>query len=387
MKTSPFDDIRPYDDEEAPAALRRIADSEFFGLLCSYVFPGRNPAELRDMMLSFKTKREFQHTVMMEVNRQVIARSTTGYTCQGLDYIRDGQPHVFVSNHRDIVLDACLLQYSLVDNGLETMQITFGANLMSSQLIIDIGKLNKMFRVERGGKLKDFYMSSRHLSDYIRHVITEEKEGVWIAQRNGRTKDGVDRTDQGIIKMFTLSRPQDKIGAIDDLHVVPVCVSYEWESCDVLKALELYETAQTGTYIKKPGEDQNSILTGITQPKGRVSFVICEPIRREELLQFNSLTNNEYHKQVARLIDERILSAYTLYPNNYIAHDLRYGQQRYRDLYSDGQLQAFHDHMRVLDDFDVSDPDALKEIFLGIYANPVDDQARLSQDSTAAISS
>jgi len=371
-----YDDIRPYNDKEFQEAMRRIANSEFFGLLCTYVYPGKRMAEVREMMLGFKTVKEFQHNVMYEVNRQIVARSIENYECNGLDNVGKDSCALFVSNHRDIMLDACLLQYSLVLSGRESTQITFGANLMSSQLLIDIGKCNKMFKVERGGKLKDFYMSSRHLSEYIRHVITENNEGVWIAQRNGRTKDGRDQTDQGIIKMFTLSMPQDKIKAIAQLNVTPVSVSYEWEPCDILKALELYETQLAGKYVKKPGEDQNSILTGIVHKKGRVVFNVTPRITEEELLPFNNLTNNEYHKQVAAIIDERIQKAYTLFPNNYIAHDLRYGQQTYADKYSQEQFDAFCKRMEKLNDFDIADPDRLKDIYLGIYANPVESKKR-----------
>nr|AMP54951.1 hypothetical protein [uncultured bacterium]AMP55016.1 hypothetical protein [uncultured bacterium] len=212
-----------------------------------------------------------------------------------------------------------------MQNGFDTTEITFGANLMMNSLIIDIGKSNKMFKVERpGGSIKEFYRSSKHLSDYIRHVITEKKQSVWIAQRNGRTKDGNDATDQGIIKMFCMSCLDDKIKAIDQLHIVPVSISYEWESCDILKTLELYE-AQFSKYTKKPGEDLNSILTGIVQSKGRVHIELCDPISHAELAKFENFTNNEYHKAVALLLDSRINTAYRLYPNNYIAYDLRYG--------------------------------------------------------------
>ena len=152
------------------------------------------------------------------------------------------------------MLDASLLQNHLVDGGIETTEITFGANLMVSPLVVDIGKSNKMFKVERpGGSIKDFYRSSLHLSEYIRYAITEKHESVWIAQRNGRTKDGIDATDQGIIKMFCMSELHDKIHALAELNIVPVAVSYEWESCDILKALELYESQYT-RYTKKPGD-------------------------------------------------------------------------------------------------------------------------------------
>ena len=368
---SQFDDIRPYYDSEIPAAMQRIVKSDFFGLLCTYVYPGHNPEDVKNMMLSFRTIRDFQLEVMRCVNEQVIARSTTAFTYSGVEKLDPQKKYLFVSNHRDIMLDACLLQYILYKNGHETTEITFGANLMSSPLVIDIGKANKMFRVERGGNLKDFYMSSKHLSDYIRYVLTEKGQSLWIAQRNGRTKDGNDQTDQGIIKMFCMSEPMDKIKALSELHIVPVSVSYEWESCDILKALELYESRFT-KYIKKPGEDLNSILTGIAQPKGRVNISFCDELSEADLHQFDNCTNNEYHRLVAQLIDQRIYAAYQLTPNNYIAHDLRYGQQHYRDHYTDVEYDAFVTYLERLNTFDIPEPDVLRDIYLGIYANPID---------------
>ena len=206
-----------------------------------------------------------------------------------------------------------------------------------------------------------------------RYVIKEKKQSVWIAQRNGRTKDGNDSTDQGIIKMFCMSDPEDKVKALSELHIVPVSISYEWESCDILKALELYESQYT-KYTKKPGEDLNSILTGIIQYKGQVHIEICQPISKAELTSLDSLTKNEYHKAVATLIDSRINTAYRLYPNNFIAHDIRYGNTRYQDMYTPEQRKLFEHHLRKLDKYDTCDLEQLRDIFLGIYSNPVDNK-------------
>jgi hypothetical protein len=231
-----------------------------------------------------------------------------------------------------------------------------------------------MFRVERpGGDLKEFYRKSLHLSEYIRYTIKEKKQSVWIAQRNGRTKNGIDATDQGIIKMFCMSEPHNKIKALADLHIAPVAISYEWEPCDILKALELYESQYT-RYTKKPGEDLNSILTGIMQQKGRVHIELCQPISVAELSAFENQTNNEYHKSVAKLIDRRINTNYRLYPNNYIAHDLLYGNTKYHDMYTDEQYEAFQKRLSKLDKYDTCDIDRLKEIFVGIYSNPVENR-------------
>lgn len=365
-----FDDIRPYYENEIPAAMERIAQSKFFPLLSNFVFPDSQIEDIRKKVSGLKTTEEFQREIMYHANRQIIKRTITTFTVSGLERINPREQYLFISNHRDIMLDASLLQNVLVDNGHDTSQITFGANLMKGETVIDIGRANKMFRVERGGSMKDFYRSSRHLSQYIRFIITEDKESVWIAQRNGRTKNGLDKTDQGIIKMFCMSRPDDKITALTELHLVPVSVSYEWEPCDILKALELYETQFT-QYTKKPGEDLNSILTGIIQHKGRVHFELCPPLTREELLPLESLTNNEYHKAVAREIDRRIIQAYKLYPNNYIAYDLRYGTQQYADFYTADEKALFKKHLNELTQYDTCNMEQLMDIFLSIYSNPV----------------
>lgn len=373
-KNPQFDDIRPYYEEEIPAAMQRIATSDVFPLLASFVYPGESIEKIRERVCAFTTTKEFQHDTMRRVNEQVIARSTTGATISGLDRLDPDKNYLFVSNHRDIMLDASLLQYFFVINGFETTEITFGANLMMNPVVIDVGKSNKMFRVERpGGDLKEFYRKSLHLSEYIRYTIKEKKQSVWIAQRNGRTKNGIDATDQGIIKMFCMSEPHNKIKALADLHIAPVAISYEWEPCDILKALELYESQYT-RYTKKPGEDLNSILTGIMQQKGRVHIELCQPISVAELSAFENQTNNEYHKSVAKLIDRRINTNYRLYPNNYIAHDLLYGNTKYRDMYTDEQYEAFLKRLSKLDKYDTCDIDRLKEIFVGIYSNPVDNR-------------
>lgn len=374
METTIFDDIRPYNAEEIPAAMQRIAYSSSFPILAAYIYPNEPLEEVRERIAGYKTVREFQTETMSMVNERVIKNSITDFSCSGLDKLNPNEQYLYVSNHRDIMLDSSLLQYFLVQNGFDTTEITFGANLMMNPLIIDIGKSNKMFKVERpGGSIKEFYRCSKHLSDYIRHTITEKKQSVWIAQRNGRTKDGNDVTDQGIIKMFCMSCPDDKIKAIDQLHIVPVSISYEWESCDILKSLELYES-QFAKYTKKPGEDLNSILTGIVQPKGRVHIELCDSISHAELAKFENMTGNEYHRAVAKLLDNRINTAYRLYPNNYIAYDLRYGTNKYQECYTQEQKDEFLQYIRQLERYDTCDIEQLTDIFLGIYSNPVNNK-------------
>lgn len=369
-----FDDIRPYRDDEIPAAMQRIVESTTFPLLASYVFPNRDLGEVRQLIKSVRTIDEFQSRVMFYMNEEIIRRTMTRFTWSGMEHLSPEQKYLFIGNHRDIVLDSSLMEYVLYKNGHETSEITFGANLMQSPLIVDIGKANKMFRVERpGNNLREFYCASARLSEYIRYTLREKHQSVWIAQRNGRTKDGLDLTDQGVVKMLGLSRTDNKVDALDELHIVPLAISYEWEPCDILKALELYEKKLMGHYVKKPGEDVNSILTGITQFKGNVHLHFCEPLQREELALYDGCTQGDFHRAVARLIDRRIHHAYRLMPNNYIAHDLRYGRSEYADRYTAQQKADFLHHLESLRPYEEScDPEQLTDLLLGIYANPIE---------------
>lgn len=367
-----FDDIRPYRDDEVPAAMHRIAANDLFPLLSSFAFPDRNVEDVRAIVKDIRTVDEFQTRIMWFVNEQIVRRSMSSYTVSGIESLDPAGSYLFVSNHRDIMLDASVLQNVLHTHGFQTSEITFGANLMSSSLVIDIGKSNKMFRVERGGNMKDFYRSSVHLSEYIRHTITNKGQSVWIAQRNGRTKDGNDATDQGIVKMFGISRRDDKIKALSDLRIVPLSISYEWETCDYMKALELYQS-RSEKYVKKQGEDLSSIISGITSFKGDVHLTFCPMVTERDLMAYDSLTGIEYNKEVAKLLDRRIYDGYRLTPNNFIAHDLRFGKSEFNgEKYTDEQKERFLHHLRKLEKYDVDEPEVLLDIFLGIYSNPVD---------------
>ena len=365
-----FDDIRPYYPSEIHPAMLRIADSEYFEILSQYIFPERDVEEVRNMVRNIRTTEEFQTEVMYHVNKQFVARSMTNFSVNGIDRLDPQKRYLFISNHRDIMLDSSLLQYILHRNNLRTTEITFGSNLMNPQLVVDIGKANKMFKVIRSSNMREFLKNSMHLSEYIRYTITEKGESIWIAQRNGRTKDGNDATDQGIIKMFCMSKTDDLADAVDELNIVPIAISYQIEPCDILKTRELYLTQKTDKYFKQPGEDLNSILTGITGQKGNVNLSFGEPITKEEL-EFDHKIPNEFYKNVASLIDKRIYKHYKLYNNNYIAHDICSGKDTYSSHYSNEEKEAFLKRCEYMLGKIEGDKDSLMSIFLGIYANPV----------------
>ena len=365
-----FDDIRPFNADEIPAATQRMADSEVIPAIAQYLGV---PAEaLRERIRSIKTLKEFQLGLLKEVIETLLKKTTTQFDWSGVENIDEKKPYFFVSNHRDIVLDAMFLQYILNEAGQSTCQITFGSNLMSHPFVIDFGKVNKMFRTERGGTPKEFYNSMMHMSEYMRYVITEVHESVWIAQRNGRTKNGIDATDPALVKMFGMSRRDDRVVSLAELNIVPVAVSYEWESCDKLKTLELYLTQKNGHYEKQPNEDLNSILTGIMQFKGHVHFHICPMVTGDDLNALNDCSSGEFYKRVAELMDSRINPHFYLHPNNYIAHDMRSGCDTYAEHYTAAQKEAFVKYMDWMNDYPDMNRAALEEIFLGIYANPID---------------
>ena len=367
-----FDDIRPYIDAEIPAAMQRIAESEYLPAIAKFLFPEKQLTEVQEMLRSYTNIFDFQVNAMYAFNNQVIKQTAGTFTYSGTEHLDPAKNYLFVSNHRDIVMDASLLQFALYHENLRTTEITFGSNLMVSQLIVDIGRSNKMFKVVRGGNAREFYENSLHLSEYIRYTITEKGESIWIAQRNGRTKDGNDATDQGVIKMFGMSGGKDIIQSLGELNIVPMAISYQWEPCDFFKTRELYLSRNGAKYVKEKNEDFTSILTGITQPKGNIHIAICEPLRQEELQQFSKeKTPNDIYKGIVSLIDQRIHNNYKLHDTNYIAHDIRSKTNTCAAHYTSEEKERFMQrYNRILNEF-TDDKEAAEQIFLGIYANPI----------------
>ncbi len=359
--------------------MRRIAESEHLLAIAAFVFPGRSADQVRGLLRSITTTEEFQAGVMVHFNDQVICRSIRNFTCSGLERLDPKENCLFVSNHRDIVLDSSLLQQQLLRNSFRTTEITFGNNLMSSQLIVDIGRSNKMFKVTRDGNPRDLYNATMLLSEYIRHTITRKGESVWIAQRGGRTKDGNDATDTGIVKMLCMSGESDPVAALCPLGIVPVAVSYQWEPCELFKVRELLVSQSVNIYTKAPGEDQASVLAGIIEFKGDVHVSVCPPVTCDELRAISApgISQGEFHKRVSRLIDSRIHAGYRLFDTNYAAHDLRAGSDRWgaAGYYSSECREALTERMEGIVSATGGGTRA-REIVLGIYANPVDNSLK-----------
>lgn len=386
MRPSKFDPIRPYYDHEVAAATQRIADNALFHYLAEYVYPKLEPDRVREIFRSCTTIDLFQQRITFPATERMIDSSIEAFTCSGIESAAVGRGALYVSNHRDITVDALLLQQMLHAAGLPTTEITFGSNLMKPQFVVDLGCSNKMFKVVRkSSDIKEFLRQSRLLSEYIRYTVLAG-ESVWIAQRNGRTKNGIDLTDQGLIKMFSLgNRHTAAWKGFVELNITPMSISYQIEPCAALKARETVLTAMNGSYTKAEGEDLQSILHGVLRPKGKTHLALCRPLSHDDLMPLSHLGGGDLHKAVAEMIDRRIIGAYRLFDTNFIAYDIRCGGDRYSHRYSSQQRERFEQNMaRELGTMTDVDREALRRAYLDIYANPIDNKTRFAPESIDA---
>ncbi len=371
-----FDDIRPYTDSEASDALKRVSQSEHLTNIAEFLFGKGVDAKLRPLLASLNSIDEFQAKVMADVVRSIIRKTSAGLEVSGVENVKNGRKHLLLSNHRDIVLDPSLIQLVLFENGLSTTEVAAGDNLIASPLIEDIFRSNRMVKVVRGGTPKEKYAFSELLSEYIRSSVESDRCSLWIAHRNGRAKDGIDQTSQGVLKMLSMSGKGDFIEDFTSLSIIPIAISYQFEPCDFLRARELYLKARDGKYVKAPGEDTESILTGVGQNKGRISLNFAPEITRDVIEQCAQGSKNERFQNIGDVIDERIRKAYKLWDNNFIAYDLLHQTDKYASEYTQEAKSTFIAYMKKgLSDIVRKDPsieaEKLEAIYLSIYANPV----------------
>lgn len=373
--TQDFDDIRPYRDDEVQSVLRRvIADPECLSAIVNFRF-AQWPMAVRQYVLQpvlgwllrlgarrITSVRAFQQLVERYM-AHMIKTTTEGLTVSGLEHLQLGEAYLFVSNHRDIAMDPAFVNWVLFHNGMDTVRIAIGDNLLTKPFASDLMRLNKSFLVKRGDMPpKKLFAALKQLSAYIRHSIVEDKASVWIAQREGRAKDGIDRTEEAIIKMFAMSKPREMAAAdfYQTLRIVPVAISYEWDPCDLAKARELYHKATHGSYQKDTHEDVQSIAMGIAGHKGRVHLAFAPPLSAEL----------EDAASVVRAIDAAILANYRLWPSHYLAAEKQGIACEADPAWLAPQRDTF---ARRLADC----PEAYRPFWLSMYANPVGVAKRL----------
>ena len=369
-----LENIQPYNDEEAVAALQKLARHPAVPVISKYIFPEFPIGTLKKMLMDIKGVDDFQYSIVSKAVNVVVGRSSSGFTYDGVENVRkiDGK-FLAVSNHRDIVLDPALTQWMLMLNNVPLTEICVGSNLLANGVVETLLRSNRMITVIRGISAREVYLSSQILSKFIRSEITSGKSSVWIAQREGRTKNGLDVTEQGLLKMFDMSGEADFKTNFKELNIVPMSISYEYEPCDFRKAREILIKQTTGEYHKKEDEDMHSILTGIRQWKGGIHLSVGAPLTDKEITRSSWYEKNDRYQAIRRILDERIISGYRLWKTNYMGYDLMTGGDKYSDKYTPEDLKKFKEYTehKLSRAEKKLDKNALRDIFWHIYGNPV----------------
>ena len=384
---SEFSSISPYTDAEAAEALNKLADYPVVGIASQHFFPEESPDFLKNILKNIKTIDEFQVLVMQKLVRWVIDHTSHNFSYDGISNIDPSKKFLALSNHRDIMLDPAITQLVLYSNGIPMTEIAVGDNLITNKTIEWLIRSNRMIKVIRGVSARELYLSSQLLSKYIRMNITEQRSSIWLAQRQGRTKNGYDTTEQGLLKMLDMSGTGDFQKNFEELNIIPLSVSYEYEPCDVLKARELV-ISRKRKYVKAEGEDLRSIMEGIMQPKGSIHLNIGKPLTSEEIEAAARCDKNDRYQLIRHAVDLRVIEGYKLWKNNYIAYDILNHSFKYSDYYSPVDMEQFISYMTKK--LDTVEPEInredLRRIFLEIYANPVVTKELLAKEkATGAI--
>lgn len=367
-----FESISPYTDAEAAEALSKLAEFPLLSHVSQQFFPEESPEFLKNILKQIKTIDEFQVLVMQKFVRWVIEHTARNFSYDGISNIDPQKKFLALSNHRDIILDPAITQLILYRNGIPMTEIAVGDNLITNQTIEWLIRSNRMIKVVRGISARELYLSSQLLSKYIRLNITEQRSSIWLAQRQGRTKNGYDITEQGLLKMLDMSGKADFKTNFEELNIIPMSISYEIEPCDILKARELV-ISRKRKYVKAEGEDFKSIVTGIMQQKGDIHLNIGKPLTSEEIEQASLCDKNDRYQLIRHAVDLRVIEGYKLFKNNYIAYDIANHSFKYSHMYEKADLEQFVTYMEH--QLDTVEPEVnredLRRIFIDIYANPV----------------
>lgn len=382
-----FESISPYTDEQAAEALSKLAEYPVVGQASQYFFPEESPDFLKNVLKQIKTIDEFQILVMQRFVRWVLEHTAKNFSYDGVTNIDPSKKFLALSNHRDIIMDPAITQLILYTNGIPMTEIAVGDNLITNEAIEYLIRSNRMIKVVRGISARELYLSSQMLSKYIRLNITEQRSSIWLAQRQGRTKNGYDVTEQGLLKMLDMSGTSDFQANFESLNIIPMSISYEYEPCDILKARETV-ISRKHKYVKAEGEDFNSIMVGIMQQKGNIHLSIGKPLTSEEIAAAAKCDKNDRYQLIRHAVDIRVIEGYKLWKNNYIAYDILNHSYRYSDKYESADVENFVSYMeKQLNTVEPSlNREDLRKHFLEIYANPVVSKELLEKErATGAI--
>ena len=374
MKTpSIYDDIRPFDPEELPAAFERLLSDAQFQQVLGYLYPGVPLEAVKTKMMACKTNLEFQLAFCYGFLKDLMAKASKGFD-MNVEAVDVTKRYTFVSNHRDIVLDSALLDVLLYDAGFNTTcEIAIGDNLLSLPWVKDLVRLNKSFIVQPSLSPREFLLASKKMAEYMHYVVGEKNDNIWIAQREGRAKDSNDRTQPSILKMMAKGGEGSPVDRLRQLHIVPLAISYEYDPCDFLKAAEFQLRRDVPGWKKTALDDVNSMRTGIMGYKGEVHYH-CAPCIDGFLDNLSpDIPKTKVFDVIAEHIDKEIFRNYRLYPSNYIALDMLEGNEAHAGRYTAEDKAVFEKYLQgQIARIDIPNKDEafLRERMLTMYANP-----------------
>lgn len=365
-----FDAIRPFYDTEVNEGIRSSINHPMMKALMNFTFPETDDDAWKKQLLKTHSIRDFQCNFIYQSVQRVLSKSSDGLTTSGFEKLEKNTAYLFISNHRDIILDTSLLNAALFDHGLVMTASAIGDNLVKKSFLLTLSKLNRNFLVQRGLPPRELLQSSKLMAEYIGQLLLRENRSVWIAQREGRTKDGNDATHSGVLKMLAMG--SDEANLMDyfkKIKVVPVSISYEYDPTDALKMPQLMAEANNEIYIKEKNEDFMTLLSGIMGQKKHIHIHVGDILDQE--LDTIGSKNDNTNKQIqalAQAIDDSILNTYKLWPTNYIAYDILNKTNSYESFYTENEKLLFERRLEIR--IDENNPIAL-EGFLNMYANPV----------------
>lgn len=370
-----FDPIRPFYDTEVNEAIQSAVNHPMMKALMSFTFPDVDEEIWKNQLRKTHSIRDFQCNFIYQSIQKVLEKSSEGLTTSGFEKLEPNTAYLFISNHRDIILDTSLLNVALFDHGLVMTASAIGDNLVKKSFLKTLSKLNRNFLVQRGLPPRELLESSKLMSEYIRQLLLRENRSVWIAQREGRTKDGNDATHSGVLKMLAMG--SDEANLIDyfkKIKIVPVSISYEYDPTDALKMPQLIAEANDEIYIKEKNEDFITLLSGIIGQKKHIHIHVGDILDSElDKIAAEFDNNNKQVQALAQAIDDSILQSYKLWPTNYIAYDLLHKTNKFSDLYTENEKSLFERRLEMR--IDENNPQMV-ESFLAMYANPVENKSK-----------
>ncbi|MFV8366905.1 1-acyl-sn-glycerol-3-phosphate acyltransferase [Flavobacterium sp. XS1P27] len=365
-----FDAIRPFYDSEINEALQNVVNHPMMKALMNFTFPDVADEVWKEQLRKTHSIRDFQCNFIYQSVQKVLEKSSEGLTTSGFENLEPNTSYLFISNHRDILLDTTLLNTALFEHGLVMTASAIGDNLVKKAFLNTLAKLNRNFLVQRGLTPREMLQSSKLLAEYIGNLLLHENRSVWIAQREGRTKDGNDETNPGVLKMLGMgSDEKNLMDYFKKIKIVPVSISYEYDPTDALKMPQLMAEANNEVYVKEKNEDFMTILSGALGQKKRIHIHVGKVLDTEiEAIKTENDSSNKQIVALAQVIDDAILSNYKLWPTNFIAFDIVNKTSRFAHLYTENEKSLFERRLEMRIDHD--NPVAL-DGFLAMYANPV----------------